>query len=195
LDTGEEADLEPLAESVSLTGTRWLRYRTGGLRFDVTAYRRDLRASVVQAMGLHGRHPQRFGLAHVDRLRSRFGWNEFQLEGAVGLWLERGSLCLLSTKEPRIPTQTLVRFDLWKALDALYRSPQSPVSSKAGEDQGPLRLLHPQWARGSDVRLRSTVDGISAVVHHRCMSIGIGVQRIVEGGELPLRRSGRTSSP
>ena len=88
LDTDVEADLEPLVDSISLTGTRRLRYRSGGLRFDVTAYRRDLRASVVQAMGLHGKHPQRFGLAHVDRLRSRFGWNEFQLEGAVGLWLE-----------------------------------------------------------------------------------------------------------
>ena len=80
------AGLEPRATSLAFVGTRWTRFRHGGLRFDVLEERRDLKGEVISAAGNAGEHPTYpFGLATPTAIRGPQSHNELALEMAAVL--------------------------------------------------------------------------------------------------------------
>jgi hypothetical protein len=125
LATGDDgAGLEPRAMSLALVGTRWTRFKRGGLRFDVLEERRDLRGEVISAAGNAGEHPTYpFGLAAPEKLlRGQRTHTELALEMAVGLWLYDGSLTLRASEDAGAgEEQVLAEFQVWTALEALAR--------------------------------------------------------------------------
>src|ERR1019366_10118491 len=85
------AGLEPRANSLAFVGTRWAKYRHGGLLFDVLEERRELKGEIVSAAGNAGEHPTyAFGLASPAAVRGPQSHNELALEMAAGLWLPGG---------------------------------------------------------------------------------------------------------
>jgi hypothetical protein len=116
------AGLEPRAVSLALVGTRWTRFKRGGLRFDVLEERRDLHGAVISAAGNAGEHPTYpFGLAAPEKLRSQHTHTELSLEMAVGLWLYDGSLTLRPWENAGLGEQVIAEFQVWTALEALSR--------------------------------------------------------------------------
>jgi hypothetical protein len=116
------AGLEPRATSLAFVGTRWTRFRHGGLRFDVLEERRDLKGEIVSSAGNAGEHPTyAFGLANPGVLRGPHSQNELALEMAVGLWLHGGSLTLRPREDSGLGEEVIAEFQVWTALEALAR--------------------------------------------------------------------------
>ena len=114
--------LEPRARSLVFVGTRWARYRRGGLRFDVLEERRELKGEIVSAAGNAGEHPTyAFGLARPEALKGN-PFNELTIEMAAGLWLREGSLTLRPWEG--IAEEVIAEFQLWTALEALAKEAQ-----------------------------------------------------------------------
>jgi hypothetical protein len=116
------AGLEPRATSLAFVGTRWTRFKHGGLRFDVLEERRDLKGEIVSSAGNAGEHPTyAFGLANPASLRGPHSQNELALEMAVGLWLHAGSLTLRPREDSGVGEEVIAEFQVWTALEALAR--------------------------------------------------------------------------
>jgi len=116
------AGLEPRANSLAFVGTRWAKYKYGGLRFDVLEERRELKGEIVSAAGNAGEHPTyAFGLARPGVL-PRNTYNELTLEIAAGLWLREGSLTLRPWEG--LAEEVIAEFQLWTALEALAKEAQ-----------------------------------------------------------------------
>jgi len=116
------AGLEPRANSLAFVGTRWSRFRHGGLRFDVLEERRDLRGEILSAAGSTGEHPTySLGLATPGALKGPRSHTELSLEMAVGLWIRDGSLTLRPWEDASLGEEVLAEFDVWRALEALSR--------------------------------------------------------------------------
>lgn len=116
------AGLEPRANSLAFVGTRWTRFRHGGLRFDVLEERRDLRGEILSAAGSTGEHPTHsLGLAAPAALKGAGSYTELALEMAVGLWIRGGSLTLRPWEDAGLGEEVLAEFDVWRAVEALSR--------------------------------------------------------------------------
>ncbi|HEY8089263.1 MAG TPA: hypothetical protein VIF09_15495 [Polyangiaceae bacterium] len=116
------AGLEPRATSLAFSGTRWSRFKHGGLRFDVLEERRDLQGEIVSAAGNAGEHPSyTFGLAGPAALRGPHAHSELALEQAVALWLHGGSLTFRAREDSGMNEEILAEFQVWTALEALAR--------------------------------------------------------------------------
>lgn len=186
LDVGDDgAELEPLSTSISFTGTRWTGYASGGLRFDVTSYRKDLRATVFLDPGAVGTHANyAFGLARPDRL-NHGGSNESDLNQVVGLWLQNGSLALLASDGlvgHTVAAQTIVHFDAWDALADLWRlSLKQPRIPNVAASKRPPSTMDPAptWAPQCKVRLLTAPGELRATISHPCLFVGAGVSSII----------------
>jgi hypothetical protein len=170
------AGLEPRATSLAFSGTRWTRFKHGGLRFDVLEERRDLKGEILCASGNAGEHPSyAFGLANPGALRSPHAQNELALEMAVGLWLHDGSLTLRPREDSGLGEETLAEFHVWTALDALSRVALGEPALGRPSSGTALVTKHapPIWAPGfetsvahrdAEVRARFSADTMNVMV-------------------------------
>lgn len=145
--------LEPRANSLALVGTRWSRFRHGGLRFDVLEERRDLRGEILAAAGSTGEHPTyAFGIATPDALKADRAYSELALEMAVGLWIREGSLTLRPWEDAGLGEEVLAEFDVWRAVDALSRVAMGEPALGRPSSGTALVTKHasPLWAPGFD---------------------------------------------
>jgi hypothetical protein len=177
------AGLEPRATSLALVGTRWTRFKHGGLRFDVLEERRDLRCEVVSAAGNAGEHPTyTFGLASPTAARGPGSHNELALEMAVGLWLRGGSLTLRPREDAGLGEEILAEFQVWTALDALSRVALGLPALGRPSSGTPLVTRHssPVWAPGFETTLAQREAEVRARFAGEAMNVMAQVDVILE---------------
>ncbi|HEY1695727.1 MAG TPA: hypothetical protein VGG39_26345 [Polyangiaceae bacterium] len=167
--------LEPRATSLVFSGTRWTRFKHGGLRFDVLEERRDLQGEIVCAAGNAGEHPTyAFGLANPGALRGPIAQNELALEMAVGLWLHGGSLTLRPREESNLGEEVIAEFQVWTALEALARVALGEPALGRPSSGTALVTKHtsPLWAPGfettvahreAEARARFSADAMNVM--------------------------------
>lgn len=169
------AGLEPRATSLAFVGTRWTRFKHGGLRFDVLEERRDLKGEIVSSAGNAGEHPiYAFGLARPGALRGPMAQNELTLEMAVGLWLHAGSLTLRPREDGGLGEEVIAEFKVWTALEALARVALGEPALGRPSSGTALVTKHtsPLWAptfettiahREAEVRARFSADAMNVM--------------------------------
>jgi hypothetical protein len=173
--------LEPRAMSLAFVGTRWTRFRHGGLRFDVLEERRDLRGEVVAAAGNAGEHPTySLGLAAPEALRGHTD-NEFALEVAVGLWVREGSLTLRPWEA--LGEEVIAEFQVWTALEALSRVALGEPAMGRPSSGNPVVARHtsPLWAPGFQTTIAHREAEVRARFASEAMNVTVEVDLIMEG--------------
>jgi hypothetical protein len=178
------AGLEPRAMSLALVGTRWSRYKHGGLRFDVLEERRDLRGEVISAAGNAGEHPTyAFGLASPGSLRAQREHNELALEMALGLWLRGGSLTLRPWEDAGLGEEVLAEFGVWTALEALSRVALGEPALGRPSSGTPLVTKHaaPLWAPGFETTVAHREAEARARFSGETMNVMAQIDVIVDG--------------
>jgi hypothetical protein len=133
------AELEPRAKGIALSGTHWLQYRSGGIRFDILEYRKDTAGAVIAAAGVVGRTAARaLGLENARALQAqKVDTNMYALEHDLGLWINQGTLMLLEAADgdTKAPAEVVANFDLWSALDDISIVARGePLLSQAADD-------------------------------------------------------------
>ena len=117
------AGLEPRATSLAFVGTRWTRFKHGGLRFDVLEERRDLKGEIVSSAGNAGEHPTyAFGLARPGALRGPHGAERARRSR----WPSASGSTPVRSRSARARTaglgeEVIAEFKVWTALEALAR--------------------------------------------------------------------------
>lgn len=175
--------LEPRAVSLALVGTRWTRFKHGGLRFDVLEERRDLRGEVISAAGNAGEHPTyAFGLASSEGLRGQKKHNELALEMAFGLWLRGGSLTLRPWEDAGLGEEVLAEFAVWTALEALSRVALGEPALGRPSSGTSLVTKHtaPLWAPGFETTLAHREAEVRARFSGETMNVMAQVDVIVD---------------
>ncbi|MGH7294158.1 MAG: hypothetical protein ACRELB_04465 [Polyangiaceae bacterium] len=176
--------LEPRATSLAFSGTRWTRFKHGGLRFDVLEERRDLQGEIVSAAGQSGEHPTyAFGLATPGALRGPHAQNELALEMAVGLWLHGGSLTLRPREDTGLAEEILAEFQVWTALDALSRVALGEQALGRPSSGTALVTKHapPIWAPGFETSIAHREAEVRARFSADTMNVMAQVDAILEG--------------
>ncbi len=177
------AGLEPRATSLAIVGTRWTRFRHGGLRFDVLEERRDLRGEVISAAGNAGEHPTyTFGVAAPEGLRGEKAHSELALEMAVGLWLRDGSLTLRPWEDEGLGEEVLAEFQVWTAVEALSRVAMGEPALGRPSSGTPLVTKHasPLWAPGFETTIAHREAEVRARFSGEAMNVLAQVDVIVE---------------
>lgn len=178
------AGLEPRATSLAFSGTRWTRYKHGGLRFDVLEERRDLHGEIVSVSGSSGEHPTfAFGLANPNALRGPYAQNELALEMAVGLWLHGGSLTLQPREDSGLGEEIIAKFDVWTALEALARVALGEPALGRPSSGTALVTKHssPLWAPGFETTIAPREAEVRSRFSSETMNVMVQVDAIVEG--------------
>lgn len=180
------AGLEPRATSLAFVGTRWTRFKHGGLRFDVLEERRDLRCEVVSAAGSSGEHPTYpFGLASPAAFLGP-SQNELTLEMAVGLWLHGGSLTLRPREDAGLAEEVLAEFQLWTALEALSRVALGEPALGRPSSGTSLVTRHssPLWAPSFEPSIAHREAEVRARFSNDAMNVMVQVDAILEAPAL-----------
>jgi hypothetical protein len=175
--------LEPRAMSLALVGTRWTRFKHGGLRFDVLEERRDLHGEVISAAGNAGEHPTyAFGIAAPASLRAQRKHSDLALEMAVGLWLRDGSLTLRPWEDASLREEVLAEFQAWTALEALSRVALGEPALGRPSSGTPLVTKHvsPLWAPGFETTIAHREAEARARFSGETMTVMAQVDVIVE---------------
>jgi hypothetical protein len=175
--------LEPRAKSLAFVGTRWSRFKHGGLRFDVLEERRDLKGEIVSSAGNAGEHPTyAFGLANSDALRGPLAQNELKLEMAVGLWLHAGSLTLRPREDSGLGEEVIAEFQVWTALEALARVALGEPALGRPSSGTALMTKHasPLWAPAFETTIAHREAEVRARFSAETMNVMAQVDAIVE---------------
>ncbi|HEY3818933.1 MAG TPA: hypothetical protein VGL81_17305 [Polyangiaceae bacterium] len=177
------AGLEPRATSLAFVGTRWTRFKHGGLRFDVLEERRDLKGEVISAAGNAGEHPTyAFGLATPSAVRGPQSHNELALEMAVGLWLHGGSLTLRPRDDAGLGEEVIAEFQVWTALEALSRVALGEPALGRPSSGTALVTKHtsPLWAPGFETTIAHREAEVRARFSGEAMNVMAQVDVILE---------------
>jgi hypothetical protein len=175
--------LEPRATSLAFVGTRWTRFKHGGLRFDVLEERRDLKGEIISATGNAGEHPTyAFGLAKPEGLRGPQSHNELALEMAVGLWLHAGSLTLRPREDSGLTEEVIAEFQVWTALEALSRVALGEPALGRPSSGTALVTKHasPIWAPGFETTIAHREAEVRARFSADAMNVMAQVDAILE---------------
>jgi hypothetical protein len=175
--------LEARANSLAFVGTRWTRFKRGGLRFDVLEERRDLQCEVISTAGNAGEHPTyAFGLAAPGKLPGQQAHSELALEMAVGLWLREGSLTLRPWEDAGLGEEVLAQFQVWTALEALSRVALGEPALGRPSSGTPLVTKHasPLWAPGFETTIAHREAEARARFSGDAMNVMAQVDVIVE---------------
>jgi hypothetical protein len=177
------AGLEMRAMSLAFVGTRWTRFKRGGLRFDVLEERRDLRGELISAAGNAGEHPTyAFGLASPAALHGQHTHSDLALEMAVGLWLRDGSLTLRPREDAGLGEEVLAEFQVWTALEALSRVALGEPALGRPSSGTPLVTKHtsPLWAPGFETTIAHREAEARARFSGEAMNVMAQVDVIIE---------------
>jgi hypothetical protein len=171
---------EPRATSLIFVGTRWTRFRNGGLRFDVLEERRELRGEIVSAAGNAGEHPTyAFGLAIPGAPPSGRSQGELSREMAAGLWLREGSLTLRPWEG--LGEEVIAEFQLWTALEALSREAQGEhVMGRPSAGTALVSKHATSWAPGFEASVARREAETRARFASPAMSVDVQVNLIIE---------------
>jgi hypothetical protein len=178
------AGLEPRATSLAFSGTRWSRFKHGGLRFDVLEERRDLQGEIISAAGNAGEHPSyTFGLASPGALRGPQAHSELALEQAVGLWLHGGSLTFRAREDAGLGEEILAEFQVWTGLEALARVALGEPALGRPLSGSSMVAKHapPIWAPGFETTIAHREAEVRARFTGDAMSVMAQVDAILEG--------------
>ena len=181
--TDDGAGLEPRANSLAFVGTRWSRFRHGGLRFDVLEERRDLRGEILSAAGSMGEHPTyALGIATPAALKGPRSYTELALEMAVGLWIRGGSLTLRPWEDSGLGEEVLAEFDVWRAVEALSRVALGEPALGRPSSGTALVTKHasPLWAPGFDTSVAHREAEVRARFSGERMNVMAEVDLILE---------------
>ena len=175
--------LEPRATSLAFVGTRWTRFKHGGLLFDVLEERRDLKGEIISAAGNAGEHPTyTFGLATPAAGRGSQSHNELAMEMSVGLWLRGGSLTLRPREDAGLGEEVIADFQVWTALEALARVALGEPALGRPSSGTPLVAKHssPVWAPTFETTVALREAEVRARFSGEAMNVMAQVDVIVE---------------
>jgi hypothetical protein len=174
------AGFEPRATSLVFVGTRWTRFRSGGLRFDVLEERRELRGEIVSSAGNAGEHPTyAFGLATAGAPQSGRSQGELSREMAAGLWLREGSLTFRPWEG--VGEEVIAEFNLWTALEALSHEAQGdPVMGRPSAGTALVSKHATAWAPGFEASVARRENETRARFASAAMTVDVQVNLIIE---------------